>query len=146
MGAPGIVGGSSVCGGAGALMMVVLRHGMGAVKRGLFAALADGSVIPFSNTTSILNSNSSNLELFPNPAKEQLILNNLPFGGNVIQIIDVTGKVVLSKETNNNIEQISLETINKHISDLSVSISGELAFNNEILFRRQYFRTDLEMF
>jgi hypothetical protein len=80
---------------------------------GLFAALVDGTVVPFSNTTSVLASNSTTLELFPNPANENISLVNLPEGGNLVQVLDLTGKVVISKEINNKIENLSLENLSK---------------------------------
>jgi hypothetical protein len=80
---------------------------------GLFAALADGTVVPFSNTTSALVKNSTSLELFPNPANENISLINLPEGGNLVQVLDLTGKVVISKEINNKIENLSLENLSK---------------------------------
>ena len=40
----------------------------------------------------------------------------------------------------------SAKAINKHFSDLSISISGELAFTNPILIQRQYYKSDLETF
>jgi len=80
---------------------------------GLFAALVDGTVVPFSNTTSALAKSSTSLELFPNPANEIISLINLPEGGNLVQVLDLTGKVVISKEINNKIENLSLENLSK---------------------------------
>lgn len=40
----------------------------------------------------------------------------------------------------------SAKAINKHFSELSISISGELTFTNTILIQRQYFKPDLEIF
>jgi hypothetical protein len=80
---------------------------------GLFAALVDGTVVPFSNTTSALAKNSTSLELFPNPANEIISLINLSEGGNLVQVLDLTGKVVISKEINNKIENLSLENLSK---------------------------------
>jgi hypothetical protein len=80
---------------------------------GLFAALADGTVVPFSNTTSIANNNNTVLELFPNPASDKISLVNLPQGGNLVQVLDLAGKIVISKEVYNNIETISLEDVSK---------------------------------
>ncbi len=42
--------------------------------------------------------------------------------------------------------QDSIKTINKHFSDLSISISGELTFNNSILYKRQFHKIEFEMF
>lgn len=40
----------------------------------------------------------------------------------------------------------SKKAINKHFSELSISIAGEFTLNNAILFQRQFYRSDLEMF
>ena len=40
----------------------------------------------------------------------------------------------------------SIKAINKHFFDLSISLSGELMYQNSILIQRQYFKSDFEMF
>lgn len=40
----------------------------------------------------------------------------------------------------------SIKAINKHFSDLSISIAGEFTNQNSILIKRQYFKSDFEMF
>ncbi len=51
----------------------------------------------------------------------------------------------LKKSTNYTLQD-SINTINKHISDLSVSISGEFEFTNYSILFRKYYSSDLEMF
>lgn len=101
---------------------------------GLFAALVDGTVVPFSNTTSALTNNSKSLELFPNPANEIISLNNLPEGGNIVQVIDLTGKVVISKEVNNKNENLSLESLSKgaYFVRIQSRVSSEATINKII--------------
>jgi hypothetical protein len=101
---------------------------------GLFAALVDGTVVPFSNTTSALTNNSKSLELFPNPANEIISLNNLPSGGNLVQVMDLTGKVVISKEVNNKNENLSLESLSKgaYFVRIQSRVSSEATINKII--------------
>ena len=40
----------------------------------------------------------------------------------------------------------SIKTINKHLSDLSVSLSGEFAYENTNTFFRKVNNSDLELF
>lgn len=40
----------------------------------------------------------------------------------------------------------SIKTINKHLSDLSVSLSGEFAYENTNTLLRRFNNSDLEMF
>ena len=40
----------------------------------------------------------------------------------------------------------SIKTMNKHLSDLSVSLSGEFSFENTSAFFRRFNNSDLEMF
>ena len=42
--------------------------------------------------------------------------------------------------------QNSNKSINKHSSDTSISLSGELTFNNAILVQRQFYNSGFEMF
>lgn len=51
-----------------------------------------------------------------------------------------------NKKPKNYILKDSIKVINKHISDLSISISGELAFNNPILFQRKNQKLNLDLF
>jgi hypothetical protein len=57
---------------------------------------------------------------------------------------------LFSKKTNNKnrnyILKDSIKVINKHISDFSISISGELAFNNPILYQRKNQQLNLDLF
>ena len=55
-------------------------------------------------------------------------------------------KQIKPKKSNCFLLKDSIKTINKHISDLSISIAGEFTHQNSILIRRQYFKSDFEMF
>ncbi len=50
------------------------------------------------------------------------------------------------KKANCFILKDSIKAINKHFSDLSISIAGEFTHQNSILIRRQYFKSDFDMF
>ncbi len=55
-------------------------------------------------------------------------------------------KINKPKKSNCFVLKDSIKAINKHFSDLSISISGELMHQNSILIKRQYFKSDFEMF
>lgn len=55
-------------------------------------------------------------------------------------------KISKPKKLNCFLLKDSIKAINKHFSDLSISISGELIHQNVILIKRQYFKSDFEMF
>ena len=40
----------------------------------------------------------------------------------------------------------SIKTINMHLSDLSVSLSGEFTFKNTNAYLRRFYNSDLELF
>ena len=42
--------------------------------------------------------------------------------------------------------QDSIKSMNRNCNDLSISISGELTSSNVILFRRQFYKIEFDMF
>lgn len=50
------------------------------------------------------------------------------------------------KKNTNYILQDSINIMNKHLSNLSVSISGEFTFTNPTILYRRFYSSDLEMF
>ncbi len=50
------------------------------------------------------------------------------------------------KKSNCFILKDSIKVINKHFSELTISISGELAFGNTILIQRHFYKNNFEMF
>ena len=57
-----------------------------------------------------------------------------------------TTNIKKPKKSNCFLLKDSIKTINKHFSDLSISISGELTFNDSILYKRQFHKIEFEMF
>ncbi|WP_309607597.1 hypothetical protein [Flavobacterium sp.] len=55
-------------------------------------------------------------------------------------------KVENQKKNQKYILKNSIKVMNKHLSDLSVSLSGEFSFQNTNLFFRRFNNSDLEMF
>ena len=51
-----------------------------------------------------------------------------------------------AKNIKNYILLDSIKTINKHLSDLSVSLSGEFTFKNTNAYLRRFNNSDLELF
>ena len=58
-------------------------------------------VIDVQPDVSKINNNTNNIKLFPNPVKDELniVLNNSSY--NKVQILDITGKVVIEKNIDN---------------------------------------------
>ena len=78
---------------------------------GLFAALADGTVIPFQNVTGIGENSSNVIEtVYPVPASDLLFV-QIAEGQLVesLQIVDVTGKIVQSQSVTSTGSRISVD-------------------------------------
>ena len=93
---------------------------------GLFAALADGTVVPFANTTGIQESNIKIATgVFPNPSNGfiQFGLQAKNSTNANIQVTDMTGRVLLNKQTfvsNNQLLQIDVSNLPAGVYNLTL--------------------------
>lgn len=99
---------------------------------GLFAALVDGTVIELSNTTSIQKNNTNNITFFPNPVNNLITLTNMP-SESMVEIYDVTGKMLISKQINNTTETIDMENLNSGIYMIRAMKGQETILNSKIV-------------
>lgn len=99
---------------------------------GLFAALAEGTVIPFSVTTGLNDIKNDIVQsLYPNPSKERITVElKSDIVAEVIVVIDITGKTIYSTPVinSNNLFTFDVSNLNAGMYFLNVySSTGELA-------------------
>ncbi|WP_282080377.1 T9SS type A sorting domain-containing protein [Aquimarina algiphila] len=82
-------------------------------------------LISLSKATDLIKE-TSNIKIYPNPAKDYLTINGLK-ENNAIKIYDLLGKTIISVETNHSEETIDLRTLHKGL--YVVSISGKKQMN-----------------
>ncbi|MFN0188526.1 MAG: DUF4397 domain-containing protein [Bacteroidia bacterium] len=102
-------GGSAVVFASGFLTPSANQNGL---PFGLFAALADGTVIPFSVVTSINDLENDLIKsAYPNPATDQITIElNTDVIAQGISILDITGKVVSTPSLLNNLSSFTVAT------------------------------------
>ncbi len=98
---------------------------------GLFAALADGTVIPFPVATGLNEINNNLLEnLYPNPATEMIqVALSAENAAEAIQVCDITGKVIFAQPVSGNSNTISVDikALNAGAYLLQVVADGQIA-------------------
>jgi hypothetical protein len=104
------------------------------------ATAAGGNMIPLpANTTSILNiADNAEVTMFPNPSSDyvSIQLSTIENVNYQIELIDLQGRVVLSKQFNNNGQNVLTNVLN--VSDISngtytLSVSSNDKKSNSIL-------------
>ena len=102
-------GGSAVVFASGFLTPSANQNGL---PFGLFAALADGTVIPFSVVTGIDDLQNDLIKsAYPNPATDQITIElNTDVIAQGISILDITGKVVSTPSLLNNLSSFTVAT------------------------------------
>ncbi len=102
-------GGTAVVFASGFLTPSANQNGL---PFGLFAALADGTVIPFSVVTGIDDLQNDLIKsAYPNPATDQITIElNTDVIAQGISILDITGKVVSTPSLLNNLSSFTLAT------------------------------------
>ena len=66
------------------------------------------------------------VQIYPNPTKDMLILKHDNLGKYAFEIIDINGKVLLSKQSNNALNRISMQELNSGIYFLKVNSGGQV--------------------
>ncbi len=84
-----------------------------------------------------INSNPNTIKLFPNPATNQLTIQTKLFSGDVIEIKDLTGRIILSEKSSKNITSdyytIDIHNLHSSIYFFSVKhIDGSCSVNKFI--------------
>jgi hypothetical protein len=67
------------------------------------------------NGTGIHDAQSNTIEIFPNPAKNWISISGLPSQKVGVEIIDITGKTVITKELSVNSNKIDVSDLNQGI-------------------------------
>jgi hypothetical protein len=103
----GLVGGAAVVFASGFLDPTANQNGL---AFGLFAALANGTVVPFSNVTGVNESSIVADRIFPNPATDKLNVILDSKGDVAVSLLDIAGASVYNAVINSNSE-INLNNI-----------------------------------